>query len=345
MRDPAILNDIGHKRDGGPLHPVFIGVTDRQSYRGQDGFKHVRMAPAWLPEHAAHAYFLANEDLKRIGKRIVLESEVTDDLNSAGRTATQQKLATGVTAPPGSSSHEKDGALDVNNYTDRDVVAALLRYGFQHGDHGTVIPNDKDHFSFRPDAARYVQQVWAQRHPQGMGPVVDMPPPVPQPAGPPGELPVSQTPTRTDSSRPAFELPPPAQHTGRQQPVPQSQDVQWPIRPAQRPAAAPERADTAQTPSPIDTPTGGPENPQPRRHASPGEHQRAPHREHTGHRHRPRHHHEHVRHHHPRVAHEHQAHHRRYHERHYHERHHHERHYRPRRHHYHYARVYRGWSY
>lgn len=165
VSDRNILNDIGRKRTGGPLDPVYLGVMDKESYRGVDGRKHIKLAPAWLPKDAAHAFILANEELAQRGKRIILASEGSGNsqINSAGRTKTQQAIATGLHAAPGHSNHEHEGALDIRNFADPDVMRTVLKYGFQRGDHGMPIARDEWHFSFKPAAARLIAQLWSQR--------------------------------------------------------------------------------------------------------------------------------------------------------------------------------------
>ena len=122
--------------DGSAVEPTYIGVDNSASYLGADGKKHIKAGtPAWLDKPAAEAFVMMNEKLARVGKQIQIASGDPSDgaINSAGRTHTQQRIATGLHAKPGNSVHEQGRGLDVRNFEDRDVRAALREYGFVQG--------------------------------------------------------------------------------------------------------------------------------------------------------------------------------------------------------------------
>jgi len=154
VTDPAILRDVGRRPDGSAVQPTYIGVDNTASYLGSDGKKHIQPGlPAWLDKPAAEAFVAMNEKLARLGKRIQIASDDSHDgaINSAGRTHTQQRIATGLHAKPGNSVHEQGRGLDVRNYQDRDVRAALREFGFVQGNLSrpdVPIRGDAWHFSF-----------------------------------------------------------------------------------------------------------------------------------------------------------------------------------------------------
>jgi hypothetical protein len=154
VTDPAILKDVGRRPDGSAVEPTYIGVDNSASYLGADGKKHIKAGtPAWLDKPAAEAFVMMNEKLARVGKQIQIASGDPSDgaINSAGRTHTQQRIATGLHAKPGNSVHEQGRGLDVRNFEDRDVRAALREYGFVQGNlsrPNVPIRGDAWHFSF-----------------------------------------------------------------------------------------------------------------------------------------------------------------------------------------------------
>ncbi len=155
VTDPAILKDVGTRRDGSPVQPTYIGIDNSASYLGSDGKKHIQAGlPAWLDRPAAEAYVAINQKLARLGKHLQIASEAPNDgaINSAGRTHTQQRIATGIHAPPGNSVHEIGRGLDVRNYQDPDVRNALREFGFVQGNLSrpdVPIRGDAWHFSYR----------------------------------------------------------------------------------------------------------------------------------------------------------------------------------------------------
>ncbi len=154
VTDPAILKDVGRRPDGSAVEPTYIGVDNSASYLGADGQKHIKAGtPAWLDKPAAEAFVMMNEKLARVGKQIQIASGDSSDgaINSAGRTHTQQRIATGLHAKPGNSVHEQGRGLDVRNFEDRDVRAALREFGFVQGNlsrPNVPIRGDAWHFSF-----------------------------------------------------------------------------------------------------------------------------------------------------------------------------------------------------
>ncbi len=167
VTDPAILKDVGRRPDGRPVEPTYIGVDNSASYLGSDGQKHIKAGvAAWLDKPAAQAYILMNEKLARVGKHIQIASEGSDGaINSAGRTHTQQRIATGIHAAPGNSVHEQGRGMDVRNFEDPDVRAALREFGFVQGNlsrPNVPIRGDAWHFSFNPKAESSVAQRFAQ---------------------------------------------------------------------------------------------------------------------------------------------------------------------------------------
>ncbi len=154
VTDPAILKDVGRRPDGSAVEPTYIGVDNSASYLGSDGQKHIKAGtPAWLDKPAAEAFVMMNEKLARVGKQIQIASGDSADgaINSAGRTHTQQRIATGLHAKPGNSVHEQGRGLDVRNYEDRDVRAVLSEFGFVQGNlsrPNVPIRGDAWHFSF-----------------------------------------------------------------------------------------------------------------------------------------------------------------------------------------------------
>lgn len=167
VTDPSIVGDVGRRPSGQPVEPTYIGVENSASYRGSDGKKHVHRTEAWLDKPAAQSFLMMNEKLARVGKHIEIASEGSDGaLNSAGRTHTQQKIATGIHAAPGNSVHEQGRGLDVRNYQDPDVKAALREFGFVQGNlsnPGVPIRGDAWHFSFDPRAEARIASQWAAR--------------------------------------------------------------------------------------------------------------------------------------------------------------------------------------
>ncbi|MBI2809776.1 MAG: hypothetical protein HYX67_02940 [Candidatus Melainabacteria bacterium] len=155
VTDPAILKDVGKRPDGSPIEPTYIGIDNSASYLGSDGKKHIQAGlPAWLDRPAAEAYVAINQKLARLGKHLQIASEEPNDgaINSAGRTHTQQRIATGIHAPPGNSVHEMGRGLDVRNYQDPDVRNALREFGFVQGNLSrpdVPIRGDAWHFSYR----------------------------------------------------------------------------------------------------------------------------------------------------------------------------------------------------
>lgn len=167
VTDPSIVNDISRRRNGERVDPVYVGLDNRESYRGPDGRKRIRSQAAWLDRPAAQAYLMINEELAALGKRLMPASHCADcsNINSLGRTNTQQSLATGLAARPGNSEHERGAALDVKNYADPDVSRLLRKYGFVQGNlsrPNVPIPNDAHHFSFDIRNASRVAQMWEQ---------------------------------------------------------------------------------------------------------------------------------------------------------------------------------------
>jgi hypothetical protein len=155
VTDPSILKDVGRRRDGSAIEPTYIGVDNSASYLGADGKKHIKAGlPAWLDRPAAEAYVAINEKLAKLGKHLQIASEEPNDgaINSAGRTHTQQRIATGLHAKPGNSVHEMGRGLDVRNYQDPDVRNALREFGFVQGNLSrpdVPIRGDAWHFSYR----------------------------------------------------------------------------------------------------------------------------------------------------------------------------------------------------
>jgi len=173
VTDPKILSDVSKRPDGKPIEPTYIGVDNAASYKGADGRKHIAAGtPAWMDKPAAQAFVMMNEKLAAKGKRVILASEgdSTDGaINSAGRTHTQQAIATGIHAAPGKSEHEKGRGLDVRNYQDADVKAALKEFGFLQGNlsnPGVPIRGDAWHFSFNPKAEPDIARRFSQRQAQ-----------------------------------------------------------------------------------------------------------------------------------------------------------------------------------
>lgn len=165
VTDASIVNDISRRRNGERVDPVYVGIDNRESYRGQDGRKHIRTAPAWLDRPAAMAYLMINEELARSGKRLMPASHCADcaNINSLGRTNTQQAIATGLAARPGNSEHERGAALDVKNHTDPEVHRLLLAYGFVQGNlsrPNVPIRNDAHHYSFDIRNATRIAQMF-----------------------------------------------------------------------------------------------------------------------------------------------------------------------------------------
>ncbi len=170
VTDPAILRDVGRRPNGRPVEPTYIGVDNSASYLGADGKKHIKAGvAAWLDKPAAQAFILMNEKLARVGKHIQIASgETSPDgaINSAGRTHTQQRIATGLHAAPGNSVHEQGRGLDVRNFADPDVRAALREFGFVQGNlsrPNVPIRGDAWHFSFDPKAEASVAQRFVQQ--------------------------------------------------------------------------------------------------------------------------------------------------------------------------------------
>ncbi|CAN5643467.1 hypothetical protein BH10CYA1_BH10CYA1_14050 [soil metagenome] len=155
VTDPSILKDVGRRRDGNAIEPTYIGIDNSASYLGADGKKHIQPGlPAWLDRPAAEAYVAINQKLAKLGKHLQIASEDPNDgaINSAGRTHTQQRIATGIHAPPGNSVHEMGRGLDVRNYQDPDVRNALREFGFVQGNLSrpdVPIRGDAWHFSYR----------------------------------------------------------------------------------------------------------------------------------------------------------------------------------------------------
>lgn len=159
--------DLSPRRNGEKVDPVYVGVDNRESYKDDDGKKKIRNAPAWLDRPAAQAYLMINEELAALGKKLMPASHCADcaNINSLGRTNTQQAIATGLAARPGNSEHERGAALDVKNYNDPDVARLLRKYGFVQGNlsrPNVPIPNDAHHFSFDIRNATKVAQMWEQ---------------------------------------------------------------------------------------------------------------------------------------------------------------------------------------
>ncbi len=170
VTDPTILRDVGRRPDGRPVEPTYIGVDNSASYLGADGKKHIKAGvAAWLDKPAAQAFVLMNEKLARLGKHVQIasgESSPDGAINSAGRTHTQQRIATGLHAAPGNSMHEQGRGLDVRNFEDPDVRAALREFGFVQGNlsrPNVPIKGDAWHFSFDPKAEASVAQRFAQQ--------------------------------------------------------------------------------------------------------------------------------------------------------------------------------------
>ncbi len=167
VTDASIVNDISKRRNGERVDPVYVGVDNRESYKAQDGTKKIRNAPAWLDRPAAQAYLMINEELAALGKKLLPASHCADcaNINSLGRTNTQQAIASGLRAAPGNSEHERGAALDVKNFNDPDVSRLLRKYGFVQGNlsrPNVPIPNDAHHFSFDIRNASKVAQMWDQ---------------------------------------------------------------------------------------------------------------------------------------------------------------------------------------
>ncbi|MDX2108029.1 MAG: hypothetical protein SFY67_16655 [Candidatus Melainabacteria bacterium] len=167
VTDASIVNDISKRRNGERVDPVYVGIDNRESYKGPDGKKHIRNAPAWLDRPAAQAYLMINEELAPLGKKLLPASHCADcaNINSLGRTNTQQAIASGLRAAPGNSEHERGAALDVKNFNDPDVARLLRKYGFVQGNlsrPNVPIPNDAHHFSFDIRNASKIAQMWDQ---------------------------------------------------------------------------------------------------------------------------------------------------------------------------------------
>ena len=167
VTDASIVNDISKRRNGERVDPVYVGIDNRESYKAQDGTKKIRNAPAWLDRPAAQAYLMINEELAPLGKKLMPASHCADcaNINSLGRTNTQQAIASGLRAAPGNSEHERGAALDVKNFNDPDVARLLRKYGFVQGNlsrPNVPIPNDAHHFSFDIRNASKVAQMWEQ---------------------------------------------------------------------------------------------------------------------------------------------------------------------------------------
>lgn len=167
VTDASIVNDISKRRNGERVDPVYVGIDNRESYKGPDGKKHIRNAPAWLDRPAAQAYLMINEELAALGKKLLPASHCADcaNINSLGRTNTQQAIASGLRAAPGNSEHERGAALDVKNFEDPDVARLLRKYGFVQGNlsrPNVPIPNDAHHFSFDIRNASKIAQMWDQ---------------------------------------------------------------------------------------------------------------------------------------------------------------------------------------
>lgn len=183
VTDPKILNDVSKRHDGSKIEPTYIGVDNAASYKGDDGKKHIAAGtPAWLDKPAARAFVMMNEKLAEKGKRAILASEGDSKdgaINSAGRSHTQQKIATGIRAKPGHSEHERGGALDVRNFNDPDVKAALKEFGFVQGNlsrPGVPIRNDAWHFSFDPKAMPEIHRRFNERQTRLGLPLDETPP-------------------------------------------------------------------------------------------------------------------------------------------------------------------------
>lgn len=165
VTDPNITNDVSRRRNGERVDPVYVGIDNRESYKGADGRKHIRNAPAWLDRPAAQAFLMINEELAKSGKRLMPASHCADcaNINSLGRTNTQQAIATGLAARPGNSEHERGAALDVKNHTDPEVHRLLLAYGFVQGNlsrPNVPIRGDAHHYSFDIRNATRIAQMW-----------------------------------------------------------------------------------------------------------------------------------------------------------------------------------------
>jgi len=167
VTDASIVNDISKRRNGERVDPVYVGIDNRESYKAEDGKKKIRNAPAWLDRPAAQAYLMINEELAALGKKLLPASHCADcaNINSLGRTNTQQAIASGLRAAPGNSEHERGAALDVKNFNDPDVSRLLRKYGFVQGNlsrPNVPIPNDAHHFSFDIRNASKIAQMWDQ---------------------------------------------------------------------------------------------------------------------------------------------------------------------------------------
>lgn len=105
----------------------------------------------WLAGDPARAFARAQEMLAAKGKSIIVS-----DKNGAGRTVdTQTEIYTRskggssfAAGKPLASNHVRGNAMDVQNYRDPDVFAALKAVGFRQGDSRGPIKNDEWHFSW-----------------------------------------------------------------------------------------------------------------------------------------------------------------------------------------------------
>lgn len=129
---------------------MYIGV--RGSIRAMENHKPVIQdgQRLWLSPEAARGLQKAQDILDAQGKG--KEIQLTN-LNAAGRLHDAQ-LAIQLAQPnqpharPGRSNHEVGKALDIANYGDKDVMAALRKAGFRQGDSHGPIKNDLVHFSY-----------------------------------------------------------------------------------------------------------------------------------------------------------------------------------------------------
>lgn len=159
VTDPKIVNDVGNRPGNGKkIEPVYIGYKGTITGPDARGRRQVIAdQPLWLDRPAAESLALANKILEAKGKRVILASEgTTDQQNSAGRTHTQQRLAQGIHAPEGRSMHERGSAMDVRNFQDPDVDAALRAVGWR----GKFVRGDEWHYQF--ESPQKAAKLWQQ---------------------------------------------------------------------------------------------------------------------------------------------------------------------------------------
>lgn len=127
---------------------MYIGQSGKVTSTGNRGGETQQY---WLAGDPARAFARAQEMLAAKGKSIIVS-----DKNGAGRTVdTQTEIYTRsnggksfAAGRPLASNHVRGNAMDISNYRDPDVFAALKAVGFRQGDSRGPIKNDEHHFSW-----------------------------------------------------------------------------------------------------------------------------------------------------------------------------------------------------